>query len=100
MTDYIFVYVGPQNLQLATGKGHFAGAIVTSDSAVPGACTLYDYQGAGPPLITDKIYEVIVTSPQPLVTLFNDRYAPRFHEGVWLILSDNLYATLYVHVPT
>ncbi len=99
MTDYIILYTPDQNLQVVTGAGHLPGVIVTSTSGTPAACSIFDYAGAGPPAITDKIFEVMVNNQYPVVILFNDRFAPRFHDGVWLTLGNNLYATLYVHVP-
>lgn len=98
MTDYILVYVGPIDQMIDTGKGHVAGVMVTSDQAAVGAITIYDYNGAGPP-DGPKIYEAIVNQAYPLVTLFNDRYSPRFNDGAWLHLSDGLYATIWIHFP-
>ncbi|HSB65035.1 MAG TPA: hypothetical protein VLD65_00560 [Anaerolineales bacterium] len=98
MADKLYLYTPTQNLQVDTGKGHLAGVIATSDSTTAGAVTIYDYAGAGPP--SEKIFEVIVTAPMPVILLFNDRYAPRFQDGVWLISSDHVYVTMFVHIPT
>ncbi len=98
MADKLYLFTPEQNLQVDTGKGHLAGVIATSTSTTSGAVSVYDYAGAGPP--DEKIFEVMVTAPQPVIILFNDRYAPRFQDGVWLISSANIYVTLYVHIPT
>ncbi len=98
MTDYIKLYTPDQDLQVVTGAGHLPGVIVTSTSATSTACTIFDYAGPGPAPASSKIFEVVLNASTPLVILFNDRFAPRFHDGVWLTLGENLYATLYVHV--
>lgn len=98
MTDYVLVYIGPQDVQIDTGKGHLAGVMVTSGVVASGTITVYDYAGAGPPT-GPKIYEAVINMAYPLITLFNDRYAPRFHDGGWLHLSDDLYATIWIHFP-
>ncbi len=98
MTDYILCYTGPQDIQIDTGKGHLAGVVVTSVSATPGACELYDYAGAGPP-DGPVIYNVMINSGYEITHLFNDRYAPRFNDGLWLHLSDDCYAILWAHFP-
>jgi hypothetical protein len=101
MTDYFTCYTGPQDILMTTGKGHLAGVIVTSTCAdtAPGACSVYDYSGGGPPN-GPKIFDVMVNAIAPMVTLFNDRYAPRFRSGVWLHLLDHCYAMIWYHVPT
>jgi hypothetical protein len=98
MTDYIDLKTPNQDVQLHTGKGHIAGVIVTSTSTTPDSCTLYDYAGAGPPT-GPKIFEVMNNCNAPNTLLFNDRYAPRFHDGVWLHLGANCYATFWIHIP-
>jgi hypothetical protein len=98
MPDYYSVYTGPQDLLLGTGKGHLAGVIVTTTEATSGACTVYDYTGAGPPT-GPKIFNVVVNSSNPMVSLFNDRFAPRFNDGAWLHLSDHCYAMIWFHIP-
>ncbi len=98
MVDKLYIYTPNQNIQVDTGKGHLAGVIATSDSlTTPGAVAVYDYAGAGPP--SEKLYECIVTGPYPLVMLFNDRFAPRFQDAVWLVSSAHVYVTLFVHMP-
>jgi hypothetical protein len=98
MTDYCVCYTGAVDDVLETGKGHLAGVIVTSTSAVSGACSLYDESTSGAPT-GPKIYEVMVNANSPVITLFNDRYAPRFHEGIYLHLSDDCYAMIWFHIP-
>ena len=99
MTDYIKVYVGPQDCQVeSAGKGHLAGAVVTCSDETSGACELYDYAGAGPPT-GPIIYAVVVNNQYEITHLFNDRYAPRFNTGLWLHLSDHCYAILWAHFP-
>lgn len=99
MTDYVLCYYGPQDVQIESpGVGHVAGVIVSTTEATPGACELYDYAGAGPPT-GPLIYCVMVTDQYCVTHLFNDRYAPRFKEGLWLHLSDHCYLTLYAHFP-
>ncbi len=99
MTDYLSCFTPDQDAQVDTGKGHVAGALVTSTSATSGACSLYDYAGAGPP-DGPKILEVMVNSNAPLTLLFNDRYAPHFKDGLWLHSSAEVYVTLWFHIPT
>ena len=94
MSDYFFCYTGPQDIQLDVGKGHVPGVVVTTTEAASGACSLYDYNGAGPP-IGPKIFDVMVNASTPITLLFNDRYAPRFKTGVWLHLSDHCYAMIW-----
>jgi hypothetical protein len=100
MADKRYIFTPNQDLQVDTGKGHLAGAIVSSTSAVSGACTVYDYAGMGPPLITQKIFEIMVNANNPVIILYNDRFAPRFYSGVWLHSSADVYVTLFVHIPT
>jgi hypothetical protein len=94
MSDNIYIYTPTQNLQVATGKGLLSGVIVTSSSTTPALCSIYDYFGAGPPAI--KIFEVEVASPQPVIIFFQDRFAPRFAAGLWLITPANVYVTMFV----
>jgi hypothetical protein len=99
MSDYVLCFTGPQDCQVEfPGQGHLAGVVVTSDSATPGACSLYDYAGGAPPT-GPKIYDVIVNSAYQVTHLFNDRYAPRFKQGLWLHLSEHCYAILWAHFP-
>jgi hypothetical protein len=100
MTDYIVCYTGPQDVLIDTGKGHLPGAIITTNlDATSGACTMYDYTGAGPPT-GPQIFNVLVTNSAPMTCYFNDRFAPRFHDGLWLHLSDHCYAMIWYHIPT
>ena len=99
MADKLYLYNPTQNLQVDTGKGHLAGVIITcDDQAAAGAVTIYDYAGGGPP--SEKIFEVVVTAPIPIIIFFNDRYAPRFQDGLWLISTDHVYVTMYAHMPS
>ncbi len=99
MADKLYIFTPTQNKQVDTGRGHLAGVIATSDDlATPVAVTVYDYAGVGPP--DEVIFQVIVTAPHPIVMLFNDRFAPRFQDGVWLVTGDHVYVTLFVHIPT
>lgn len=98
MTDKLYIYTPDQNLQVDTGKGHLAGVIITSTSLTgPKGCTIFDYAGAGPP--SEKIFEVMVNAYTPVIIFFNDRYAPRFQDGVWLIAGAEVYVTMYLHMP-
>ena len=99
MTDKRYIFTPEQDLQVDTGKGHLAGVIVSSVSSTSGVCTVYDYAGAGPPEITDKIFEIVINANNPAIILFNDRYAPRFYSGVWLFSAADVYVTLFVHIP-
>jgi hypothetical protein len=98
MADYLTSFTPSQNLLIDTGQGHVAGIIVTSDSATPGACTLYDYTGNGPPT-GPVLITVIANYYSPIILMMNDRFAPRFHDGLWLYLSDHCYLTLWHHMP-
>jgi hypothetical protein len=98
MADLLDIYTPNQNVQVDTRKGHLAGMIVTSTSTTPTACTLYDYEGAGPPT-GPKIFEVMVSAYAPVIILFNDRYAPRFQDGLWLISGNNIYTSIWHHHP-
>jgi len=98
MTDYLTVYTPDQDVQVDTGKGHVAGVVVSSTSTTPGAMELYDYAGAGPPT-GPGILLVSVTAYSPVILLFNDRFAPRFADGLWLHLASDCYLTLWHHVP-
>ncbi len=98
MADLLDIYTPDQNVQVHTAKGHLAGVVVTSTSSTSGACTLYDYDGAGPP-DGPKIFEVMVCANAPVIILFNDRYAPRFHDGLWLISGNNVYCSIWHHHP-
>ncbi len=98
MTDYLLCYNGPQDIQIDVGKGHLAGVVVTSVSSTPGACELFDYAGAGPP-DGPTIYITVVNANYEITHLFNDRYAPRFNDGLWLHLSDDCYAMIWAHFP-
>jgi hypothetical protein len=42
---------------------------------------------------------VMANSSHEVTHLFNDRYAPRFNDGLWLHLSDGCYAILWAHFP-
>ena len=99
MADLLDIYTPTQNLQVAQGKGHLAGVIVTSSSSTAGGCTLFDYSGVGPP-DGPKIFSVVVCNGAPVVALFNDRFAPRFHDGLWLISSADVYCMIWHHHPT
>jgi hypothetical protein len=98
MADKLICYTPSQDVLVDTGQGHIAGLILTSDSATVGACTLYDYAGAGPPT-GPKLMDMIVNSSYPIVLFLSDRYSPRFHSGLWLHLSDHCYLTLWWHMP-
>jgi hypothetical protein len=43
---------------------------------------------------------VMVCNGAPVVALFNDRFAPRFHDGLWLISSADVYCMIWHHHPT
>jgi hypothetical protein len=99
MPDYILCYTGPQDVQVEfAGKGHVAGVIISTTESTSGACSLYDYAGAGPPT-GPLIYNVVLNNQYFITHLFNDRYAPRFNDGLWLHLSDKCYLILYAHFP-
>jgi hypothetical protein len=73
--------------------------MVCSTSATSALCTLIDYAGEGPP-DGSVIFEVMVCASAPVIVLFNDRYAPRFQDGLWLISGNNVYVTVWHHHPT
>ena len=99
MPDYLSTFPPDQDVQVDIGKGHVAGLVLTSTSTTPGACELYNYVGVGPPDISDAIFVASVTAYSPVICLFNDRFAPRFPDGLWLHLSADCYLTLWHHVP-
>ncbi|NJD58676.1 MAG: hypothetical protein C3F13_18040 [Anaerolineales bacterium] len=99
MADLLDIYTPDQDLQVYAGKGHVAGVMVSSTSTTSGACTLYDYAGVGPP-DGPKVFEVMVCANAPVIVLFNDRYSPRFHNGLWLISSADVYVSIWHHHPT
>jgi len=98
MTDYLTCFTPDQDVQINTGKGHVAGVVLSSTSTTPGALQLFDYAGAGP-CTGPSILLVSVTAYSPVVLLFNDRFAPRFHDGLWLQLSTDCYLTIWHHIP-
>ncbi len=98
MPDYLLCYNGPQDVEIDAGQGHLAGVVVTSTVATPGSCQLYDYAGAGPPT-GPTIYLAMINSTYQITHLFNDRYAPRFKQGLWLHLSVDCYAMIWAHFP-
>ncbi len=98
MPDYITCYMPDTDVQVDSGKGHVAGIVLTSTVTTPGAMELYDYSGAGPPT-GPGILLCSVTAYTPVVLLFNDRFSPRFIDGLWLHLSSDCYLTLWHHLP-
>jgi len=98
MADYLTCYTPGTDVQVDTGKGHVAGVLLSSTSTTPGAFVLYDYAGASPPT-GPAILMASVTAYSPVILLFNDRFAPRFSDGLWLHLSADCYLTLWHHLP-
>jgi hypothetical protein len=79
---------------LYTGKGHVAGLIATT-TADDMAIILYDALNNTNP--ATKIFKMAFNSTTPIQIFFTDRYAPRFHTGLYLEMTDPTQVTIWCH---
>ena len=88
MSDQILV-VSSSSL-LRTGPGQLVGLVITC-STLSALATFYNNtSGSG-----TKIFEAHVSTNQPLVLFFSEKFAPFFTTGLYLSLAANLTATVW-----
>jgi flagellar biosynthesis protein FliR len=82
--------VASSSTLLRTGRGQMVGFVITCSSTAALA-TFYDNtSGSG-----TKIIEAHVSTNQPLVIFFTERFAPYFTTGLYLSLASNLTVTVW-----
>jgi len=75
---------------LHTGSGQLIGLVITS-SAANAVVTIYDNTaGSG-----TVIFQAVVSTPQPLVIFFADRFVIKYATGLYLNLASGLSAVVW-----
>lgn len=74
------------------GSGHVAG-FVASTTAVAMGMSLYD----GLDNTGTKLFQIAFDVDHPVTLFFNDRFAPRFHTGLYLEITDPVQVTIWCH---
>ena len=75
---------------LHTGSGQLVGLVITANAA-NAVVTIYDNTaGSG-----TVIFAAVVSTPQPLVIFFADRFALKYATGLYLNLAAGLTAVIW-----
>ena len=84
------VQVASTSTLLRTGAGQLVGFVITCSSTAALATFYNNTAGSG-----TKIFEAHVSTNQPLIIFFSDRFAPFFTTGLYLSLAANLTAAVW-----
>ena len=84
------VQVASSSVLLRTGAGQLVGVVITCSSTAALATFYNNTAGSG-----TKIFEAHVSTDQPLIIFFSDRFALFFTTGLYLSLAANLTVTVW-----
>jgi hypothetical protein len=88
MSDLVSV-VSSSSL-IKTGAGHLVAVVITCSSTAALATFYNNTAGSG-----TKIFEAHVSTNQPLIIFFSERFALYFSTGLYLSLAANLTAAVW-----
>jgi hypothetical protein len=89
MADKLAVYSA--SALIYTGKGQLDGFVISCTSTTAALTTFYDGLNDG----GQKMVEVNVASPDPVIIFFPERFSPTFATGLYLKLAANSTATVW-----
>jgi hypothetical protein len=84
------INVSTASALLHTGNGQVVGLLITS-SAANAVVTIYD-NTAGSGIV---IFSAVVSTPQPLLIFFADRFVIKYSTGLYLNLAAGLTAVVW-----
>ncbi len=85
-----------------TGKGWLAGVVISCNSTSPAQVIFYDNTVEPEVEPNAKVLSVYVSSPNPVIIFFQDRFAPRYNVGLFVSITNSsqeaaTVATIWTH---
>lgn len=89
MSDYLGVFTASGLIH--TGRGQLTGVVLTCSSTTAGVVTFYDNTSA----TGTKLFEAPVSAYSPVSIFFQERFGPKFVNGLYLSLGTGVTATVW-----